>query len=98
MTRNHTMRHNPSAKGEGAHEDGAVLLIVLMIVTVIGLVLGAVLGQAAASMKSTSVVQSHYNKVYAADAGLDWGIQQMKRDNTLCPNAGMTATLPTQTF
>jgi hypothetical protein len=71
-------------------EDGSILVIVLVIVTVIGLVLGAVLAQAAASMKNTTVVNGHENKVYAADDGLEYAIQKVRLDTTICPNAGDT--------
>lgn len=56
--------------GEG--DDGNVLPMVLAFVTVIGVVVGALLGQASANFSATTALRDNRDRVYAADAGLEW--------------------------
>jgi hypothetical protein len=72
--------------------------MVLIAVSVIGIVLGAILTQADASMSSTRVVREQQRKVYAADAGVEYAIRALQKDNTICARTGQTSPLPTQTF
>src|SRR3954453_5817520 len=76
-------------KNEGRRQDenGAVLIMVLVVMTVIGLVVGALLVQSDASLASPRVVRAHQAKVYSADAGIDYAVQSLKRDTTICPDS-----------
>ncbi|HZQ27731.1 MAG TPA: hypothetical protein VFA94_08530 [Acidimicrobiales bacterium] len=79
-------------------EEGAVLVIVLVVVLVIGLLVSATLTMGNASISNTLVVRAQQAKVYAADAGVEYAMSALKRDNTICPEAGSSADLPTQVF
>jgi hypothetical protein len=68
------------------NEEGATLVIVLMFISVFGLILAGLLTEAGASVKYTNTVIGHEEKVYAADAGVAFGIQQLQHNNQLCPN------------
>jgi hypothetical protein len=66
-------------------EEGASLVIVLIFTTVFGLIAAALLTEADVSVAYTKTVNDHEKKVYAADAGVALGIQQLQQHNTLCP-------------
>lgn len=72
------------------NESGASLVIVLMMITVFGLILSALLTEAGASVKNTVVVSGHEEKVYAADAGIQFALQQLRQNRTLCPRVGVS--------
>jgi Tfp pilus assembly protein PilX len=74
-------------------EDGASLVIVLVFIAVFGLIVAALLTEAGASVAYTKTVTDHEAKVYAADAGVSLGIQQMQQHNTLCPTTGSSKTI-----
>lgn len=66
-------------------EQGTSLVIVLVFIAVFGLIAAALLTEAGASVAYTKTVTDHEAKVYAADAGVSLGIQQLQQHNTLCP-------------
>jgi hypothetical protein len=66
-------------------EEGASLVIVLIVISLFGLVIGGLLTEAGASVKYTKTVSDHEKKVYAADAAVSLGIQQLQQHGTLCP-------------
>lgn len=74
-------------------EQGASLVIVLIIMSVLGLILSGLLTEAGASVKYTSTVTNYEKKVYAADAGVAAGIQQLRLSNSSCATTNSTATL-----
>jgi hypothetical protein len=76
-------------------DDGASLIIVLVFIAVFGLIVAALLTEGGASMAYTKVVTDHEAKVYAADAGVSFGIQQLQQHNTLCPTTGPIDTIQT---
>jgi Tfp pilus assembly protein PilX len=76
-------------------DDGATLVIVLIFMTVFGLILGGLLTETSASTRYTSTISNYEQKLYAADAGVAAGIQQLQQHNQLCPTAGSTATIQT---
>lgn len=53
-------------------DEGAVLPLVLAFITVIGVIVGALLSQADVNFKATQVLEGHRDRVFAADAGLEW--------------------------
>ena len=70
-------------------EDGAALVVVLIFMTVFGLIIGGLLTLSSASFGFTRAVSDHEAKVYAADAGVSFGIQQLHLNNELCPTTGV---------
>ena len=58
--------------GTATGDDGAVLPMVLAFVTVIGVIVGALLSQAAVNFKATTALRDNRDRVFAADAGLEW--------------------------
>jgi hypothetical protein len=72
------------------NESGASLIVVLMIMSLFGLIVGGLLTEAGASMKYTVTVSDHEKKVYAADAGVQFGLQQLRQNSTLCPRVGVS--------
>jgi Tfp pilus assembly protein PilX len=65
-------------------EDGASLVVVLMFISVFGLILSGLLTEAGASVRYTNTVSDHEKMVYASDAGISLGIQQLRQNNELC--------------
>jgi Tfp pilus assembly protein PilX len=76
-------------------DDGASLVIVLIFITVFGLIVAGLLTEAGASVAYTRAVTDHEKKVYAADAGVALGIQQLQQHSTLCPVTGPGETIQT---
>jgi Tfp pilus assembly protein PilX len=79
------------------NESGASLIIVLIVISVFGLILTGLLTEAGASVKYTTIVNGHEQKVYAADAGVSLGIQRLQQGNQLCPVTGPEAQLDVTT-
>jgi hypothetical protein len=77
------------------NQDGASLVIVLVVMAVFGLILGGLMTETGASTRYTTTVSNYEKKVYAADAGVAAGIQQLQQHNELCPTAGSSETLQT---
>src|SRR5689334_6828391 len=78
-------RHNCSGD-----DGGYVLVAVLIVLLVFGLILGAIFTNSNVSERNTLVTRTHLNKVYAADAGIDYAIQKLRLDSTYCaPTAGL---------
>lgn len=76
------------------HDDrGAALPLVLGFVVLVSAITVALLGQAAANMRNTRVAKDHQTKVYATSSALDWAIQQLRSDPTICPTEGSSGTL-----
>ena len=78
-------------------QDGASLIIVLVVISVFGLVLSGLLTESSASIKYTKTVDSHEERVYAADAGVALAIQQVRQNNELCSDVGLSSTVPIST-
>ena len=72
-------------------EEGTSLIIVLVFIAVFGLIAAALLTEAGASVAYTKTVTDHEAKVYAADAGVSLGIQQLQQHNTLCPTTSASS-------
>jgi Tfp pilus assembly protein PilX len=70
------------------HDDeGAILIFVLIVLLVIGLITGALFGSAGANQRNTPLVRAHLSNVYAADAGIDAGLQRIRRSTNYCATA-----------
>ncbi len=70
-------------------EDGASLVVVLIFISLFGLILASLLTEGSASFGFSNTVADHESKVYAADAGVSFGIQQLRQNNEICPGVGM---------
>lgn len=70
-----------------AQEDdgGAVLVIVLLFVLVVSMIFAAIVEQTRASVANSVVVRNQQALTFAADAGIERGINEVRRDLTLCP-------------
>src|SRR5215210_6123505 len=66
-------------------ERGASLLIALGFVTVFSIIMAAIFSNAGANLKNTTTVRINQQRIYAADAGIDWGIQRLRNIDTICP-------------
>src|ERR1043166_7202866 len=73
-------------------ESGGSLVVVLIFITVFGLICAGLLTEASASVKFTSSVNTYESKLYAADAGVSFGIQQIHQNNDMCPGIGVPGT------
>jgi hypothetical protein len=69
-----------------SNEDGVVLIMALVFTIVFALILGALFTNASANLRNTTTVRNNEDKAYAADGGIDWGLQQVRNNDTLCPN------------
>ena len=67
-------------------EDGSALILALVFLSLFGLLIAAILGQVDANIRTTLTVRSHEAKVYGADAGIDYAIQALQADDTICPD------------
>lgn len=67
-------------------EEGSALILALVFLSLFGLVIAAILGQVDANVRTTLVVRTHEAKVYGADAGVDYAIQTLQADDTVCPD------------
>ena len=74
-------------------ESGASLIVVLMFISVFGLIIASLITEAGASVKYTDTVSNHERKVYAADAGVSFGIQQLQQKDQICPTNGSNQTI-----
>ena len=68
----------PRRRGQ-RDDDGAVLVIVLAFVLIVGVMLTALLTEARANFASISVTKASSSRVYAANGGVEWGIQALRR-------------------
>jgi hypothetical protein len=67
-------------------EDGATLMLAIAFLLLFSLIIAALLSQEQTSIRTTPVVDSHGKKLYAADGGVDYGIQTVRSIATLCPD------------
>ncbi|MDX6200222.1 MAG: hypothetical protein QOJ79_3373 [Actinomycetota bacterium] len=66
------------------NDEGAVLLLVLLVLLVFGIILGALFTNANGSERSTPFVRANMANVYAADAGIDAGLQRLRQNSEFC--------------
>ncbi len=65
-------------------DEGQVLVVVLLFMIVFSLILAALLTNASANLANTVGVRTQEKAVYAADSGIDWGLQTLRNTNTIC--------------
>ena len=91
------MRRRPTGhwKTAASDESGSILVLVLVFLALFGILVGALLAQSDTNLKTTSVIKTQDAKVYAADAGIEYGIQTLRADPTYCVDAAAgTTNLP----
>jgi hypothetical protein len=71
-------------------QDGGTLVVVLLFISVFGLVISGLMTESSVNVKFTTSVNSQEAKVYAADAGVSYGIQQLRQDPAFCPRIGVS--------
>ena len=69
-------------------DEGATLVLVLVFLAVFGVLISLVLGQTDTSLKRTLVTRENEIKVYAADAGIEAGLVNLRNDDTACATSG----------
>ncbi|MEY2420211.1 MAG: hypothetical protein QOI95_278 [Acidimicrobiaceae bacterium] len=76
-----------------AGDEGMVMVMALAFLFLMSIVIFALLGQVDANFRTTRIVKSRGDRMYAADAALEWGIQKLKLDPTICSAAGGPTTI-----
>lgn len=71
-------------------ESGMVLPMVLVMITVVAVVLIALLSLATTTLAASVVAKSTSDRTYAAHAGIDAAIQQIRAGGTLCSDGSKT--------
>jgi hypothetical protein len=74
-----------AASSSRTDERGAALLIVLVFITALSLIIGALLTGGATAEKATVVTASLEEAIGATDAGVEYGLGQIRQNGGLCP-------------
>jgi hypothetical protein len=80
----------------GTSDQGAALVLVLVLLVILALALGAMFAEAGANLHTSTVVAGQNKKVYAADAGVEIAIQDLRGSPLLCSGSTPT-TIDTKT-
>lgn len=83
----------PMRRVRRGDDEGVVLLFVLAFVLVIAVIVGALLNQSYVNFRAARVAADVDRRIYAANGGIDWGIQQLRDGIAVggtpaCVNAG----------
>jgi Tfp pilus assembly protein PilX len=76
----------PFSTRDASDERGATLVISLVFMVVFSIILAAVFTNAGANFRNTTVVRNTQDKTYSADSAIDWALQRIRNDDTICPN------------
>src|SRR4051812_6918041 len=68
-------------------DEGATLLLALIFMAVFAIILSALIPAVASGLTNSTVVRDFDARVYVADSGLDYAIQQLRWDSSLCPDS-----------
>ena len=66
-------------RARASGDDGTALLLVLAFVLVMAVIVGALLRQSYTTLRAARVTADVENRVYAANGGVDWAIQQISQ-------------------
>lgn len=77
-------------------ERGGVLLLALVFLIVFGLLIGLLLQLVAVNMRTTDIVRNRAERTYAADAAVEYAIERLRLDPTVCTTE-TPSSLPSQT-
>jgi hypothetical protein len=69
-------------------EQGVSLILALAFMALFGVIVSAVLVSTQGGLKTTPVVKTKDADLYAADGGIDYGIQSIRDSDELCQHAG----------
>jgi hypothetical protein len=72
-------------------EEGSLLVISLLFITGMGMFVAVLASLAVVNLKTTGVVQTRTERLYAVDGGIDYGIQLLRDDPSLCAQPTATA-------
>lgn len=79
-------------------QRGSGLVLALVMITVIGLLLSGLLGLADGSMRAGSAIQDQGDRIFAADAGIERAIQEIRSNPELGRDAADGGTCPSVTL
>lgn len=79
----------------GRGDAGQTLPLVLAFLAGFGFLIAVLLGGVEVNLKTTTVVRSRTERVYAADAGIEYGLKRLAIDPTSCPSE-TPSSLPSQ--
>lgn len=66
-------------------QEGQALVLALMFLTFFGVIVAGLLMDGDLSLKMTSILQTRNDRLFAAHAGIDHGVERLRLDSTLCP-------------
>lgn len=78
-------------------EDGASLVLALAFVTFMGVFSVAILSFTGVGATTTTVVAAKTDQLYAADAGMEYGIANLEADPAACASSATATTWPSTT-
>jgi Tfp pilus assembly protein PilX len=79
-------------------EKGSALIMALVFVFVTTLVVAAMLPLIETNLRVSTAVRAHTDQLFAADAGVEHVLEQLRLDRTSCPIAGSTGSFPDLTI
>lgn len=79
-------------------EDGASMTLALAFLTLFGVLSVSLLSLTSASFKISTVADNKTDQLYAADAGIEYGVQNLDADSTKCASSGTSHTWPATTI
>jgi Tfp pilus assembly protein PilX len=80
--------------GRPRGDEGALLLLALIFILLMAIVVTAILTEATTTFSSATVTRQYVTKSYAADAGLRYGVQQVRANTEACQGAASAITPP----
>jgi Tfp pilus assembly protein PilX len=70
-------------------EQGSTLIVALAFLSLFGVFIAAILAQVSTNMRLTGTTRDRADRLFAADAGLEWGVQQARGQDTACANVAV---------
>ncbi len=89
------MLHRAARRCRG--EDGVSLIIAMAFLSLLGVLVVSLLTVAYGSFKTTQVVRGSNSSLFGADGGVDYGIEYLRANSSICANAGSNQSLPALT-
>lgn len=68
-------------------DDGVVLMFVVIFVLIFGMIAAALLEGITVGTRNTNTVRNFDLRSYQTDSGIDYGIQSLRSNTTLCPDS-----------
>ncbi|MGH9278264.1 MAG: hypothetical protein ACRD12_09165 [Acidimicrobiales bacterium] len=70
-------------------EEGSALVMALVFVSLIGLIIAALLSESVTNLRTTQGARKRTDKLFVADAGIEWGVQQTRTNAAACPDSSV---------